>query len=77
MNQQKMTYQLYRYAGKAMKAKRDVPFELKLSAQLVLDEMCFSWNKQKLESAINHAIDTGDREKFVQLSKEYRHYIWE
>ncbi|WP_010529844.1 IDEAL domain-containing protein [Lentibacillus jeotgali] len=77
MKKQKLIYQLYRYAGKPMKAKRDVPFELKLSAQLVLDEMCFTWNKQTLESAINQAIDTGDRERFAQLSKEYRHYIWE
>ncbi|TFJ93502.1 IDEAL domain-containing protein [Lentibacillus salicampi] len=77
MKKQKTTYQLYCYTGKAMKAKRDAPFELKLSAQLLLDELCFNWNKQKLESAINEAIDAGDRERFIKLSEEYRHYIWE
>ncbi|SFA81028.1 IDEAL domain-containing protein [Lentibacillus halodurans] len=77
MKKQKVVYQLYRYAGNAIVAKKDVPFELKLSAQLVLDEICFNWNKWKLESGINHAIDTGDKEKFEQLSEEYRRYIWE
>ncbi|QKY68492.1 IDEAL domain-containing protein [Lentibacillus sp. CBA3610] len=77
MKKQKMVYQLYRYAGAVIEAKREVPFELKLSAQLMLDEICFSWNKQQLESAINHAIDTGDKEKFGQLCEEYRNYIWE
>lgn len=77
MKKQMMAYQLYRYAGKPMKAKRDVPFELKLTAKMVLDELCFEWNKQKLVSAINDAIDTDDKERFIQLSEEYRHYIWE
>ncbi|HLS10093.1 IDEAL domain-containing protein [Lentibacillus sp.] len=77
MKKQKMAYQLYRYAGQPMKAKRDVPYELKLTAQMMLDELCFKWNKQQLVAAINHAIDTGDQEKFIQLSDEYRHYIWE
>ncbi|SFD99794.1 IDEAL domain-containing protein [Lentibacillus persicus] len=77
MKKQKIVYQLYRYAGKAINAKREVPFEMKLSAQLILDELCFSWNKEKLESAINDAIDTNDKEKFDALSKEYRHYVWE
>ncbi|ALX48725.1 IDEAL domain-containing protein [Lentibacillus amyloliquefaciens] len=77
MKKQKVVYQLYRYAGGAIKAKREVPFEMKLSAQLILDELCFSWNKQKLQAAINHSIDTEDKETFVRLSKEYRHYVWE
>ncbi|MFD1361364.1 IDEAL domain-containing protein [Lentibacillus salinarum] len=77
MKKQKMTYQLYRYTGTAIKATREVPFELKLSAQLLLDEVCFNWNKQRLETAINHAIDTGDREQFKQLCEEYRSFIWE
>ncbi|MFD2761699.1 IDEAL domain-containing protein [Lentibacillus juripiscarius] len=77
MNRQKASYRFYRYTGKTLYAKREISYELRLTAQLVLDELCFNWNKQKLEMAINHSVDTGDKEQFLLLSEAYRSYIWE
>ncbi|SDQ85602.1 IDEAL domain-containing protein [Virgibacillus subterraneus] len=77
MKKQKLVYRYVRYDGKALDAKREVSYELKLSSRMLLDELCFNWNKERLETAINSSIDTGNKKKFFQLSKEYRHYIWE
>ncbi|WP_164669612.1 IDEAL domain-containing protein [Virgibacillus doumboii] len=77
MKKQKMIYRYSRYEGKTLHAKREVSYELKLSSRLLLDELCFNWNKEKLETAINSSIESGNKEKFLQLSEEYRHYIWE
>ncbi len=77
MNRQKEGYRFYRYNGKTLYAKREISYELRLNAQLVLDELCFNWNKLKLEEAINHSIDTGNKEQFLRLSKEYRNFVWE
>ncbi|MFD1037637.1 IDEAL domain-containing protein [Virgibacillus byunsanensis] len=77
MKQQKLVYRFYRYDGKTLHAKREIPFELKLSSRLILDEICFNWNKNVLESAINSSIDKGDKEAFIQLSEAYKHFIWE
>lgn len=77
MKKQKTVYRCSRYEGKILYAKKEVSFELKLSSRLFLDELCFNWNKKKLKASINNAIDTGDREAFNKLSKEYKHFIWE
>lgn len=77
MKKQKLVYRYFRYDGNVLHAKREIPYELKLSSRLLLDELCFSWNKAHLESAINHAIDEGNKEKFMKLSKEYKHFVWE
>ncbi|WP_188456580.1 IDEAL domain-containing protein [Virgibacillus oceani] len=77
MKKEKLIYRYYRYDGKTLHAKREIPFELKLSSQMILDELCFNWNKQQLEAAINSSIDKRNKEEFLKLSKEYRHFIWE
>lgn len=77
MKKQKMNYRYVRYEGKILHAKREVSYEVRLSSRLLLDELCFNWNKEKLEAAINSSIETGNKEEFLKLSKEYRHYIWE
>lgn len=77
MKKQKTIYRYYRYDGKVLHAKREIPYELKLSSQLVLDELCFRWNKKKLEAALNSSIDAGNKEEFMRLSEAYKHYIWE
>lgn len=72
-----MIYRYYRYEGKVLLAKRETPFEMKLIAQLILDDLCYSWNKRQLERELNEAIDRGDKEKFNQLSVAYKEYVWE
>ncbi|WP_077623167.1 IDEAL domain-containing protein [Sediminibacillus massiliensis] len=58
-------------------AKREISYEIKLATQLLLDELCFNWNKSHLETQINESIDSNDREAFVSLSKQYQPYIKE
>ncbi|HLR66565.1 IDEAL domain-containing protein [Virgibacillus alimentarius] len=77
MKKQKTIYRYYRYEGNILHAKREIPYELKLTSRLILDELCFKWNKKRLEAAINRSIDTGNKQEFLKLSKAYNHFIWE
>lgn len=77
MKKQKVCYHFSRYDGKALDAKREISYEFNLVSRMLLDELCFQWNKQKLEEALNDAIDKRDKEKFLQLSEAYKQYIWE
>lgn len=77
MKKEKLVYRFVRYDGQILHAKREIPYELKLTSRLILDELCFKWNKEKLEAAINCSIDTGDKEEFLELSNKYRHFVWE
>lgn len=77
MKKQKSVYHYNRYNGDVLHAKREIPYEMKLSTRLLLDELCFQWNKQQLEEAINRSIDQGDKQTFMKLSEKYRHFIWE
>ncbi|WP_404451641.1 IDEAL domain-containing protein [Virgibacillus necropolis] len=77
MKKQKIFYRYYRYDGKPLEAKREISFEFTLASRLLLDELCFQWNKEKLEDAINSSLDKGEKEKFLRLSEAYKHFIWE
>jgi len=77
MEKQKQVYRYFRYDGKKLLAKREIPFEIKLSSRLILDELCYKWNKATIESAINEAIEHGDKEKFLKLSRQYKHFTFE
>ena len=77
MKKEKLVYRYYRYDGNVLQAKREVSFELRLSSRLILDELCFNWNKEKLETALNNAIDTGNKEEFLKLSELYKKFVWE
>jgi len=78
MKKQKVIYHLNRQYGKReMKARKEIPFDFKLNARLLLDELCFTWNKNALEAEINRSIDNKQVEAFFNLSYEYRQYIWE
>ncbi|WBX80073.1 IDEAL domain-containing protein [Virgibacillus salarius] len=77
MKKQKTVYQFYRYSGEKIQAKREIPFELRFSSRLLLDELCFNYNKTLLEDNINNSIDEGNRDQFLKLSEDYRHFIWE
>jgi hypothetical protein len=50
-------------------------FTLQLEAQLFLDELCYRFNKQRLEMFINEAIEKGDKERFVEIATIYSQYI--
>jgi len=77
VKKQKLIYRYYRYSGNVLHARREIPYELKLTTRLLLDELCFNWNKKRLEENINRAIDAGDKQTFLDLSEKYRHFIWE
>lgn len=71
MKKQKNTYCYVRYKGQPIQAKREISYEIKLSTRLLLDELCFRWNRKRLETAINHSIDEGNKQVFIELSKTY------
>ncbi|WLV25496.1 IDEAL domain-containing protein [Aciduricibacillus chroicocephali] len=74
MKKQLTSYQLVCYVGEPLKAIREIPFEMKLTARLILDELCQSWNKARLEGMIDEALISGDRDSFMELSEKYREY---
>ncbi|SHM48524.1 IDEAL domain-containing protein [Gracilibacillus kekensis] len=80
MKKHKLSYQLKKFDKSeqlVLKAKREIPFEIRLASQLVLDDLCFSWNKARLEENINQSIDENNKEAFESLSKTFNSYIWE
>lgn len=77
MKKEKIVYKFFRFEGEKLQAKRETPYEIRLYSRLILDELCFNWNKEQLEKAINSSIDHGDRDNFNKLSKKYKHFIWE
>lgn len=71
-------YQLKKFdrnASKVIFARREISFEVRLTAQMILDEICFQGNKARLDQAINQSLDQKDKERFQTLSKQYS-YIW-
>ena len=75
MKKQKKVYRYVRSDGRVLKARREISYEIKLSSRLLLDELCFSWNKSRYKDAIDHSIDTNNKELFLELSKKYPFYI--
>lgn len=72
MKKQKRPYLFIVYTGQPIHARREIPYEIKLTTRLLLDELCFQWNKTRLEEAINESLETGNRAEFYQLSEAYR-----
>jgi len=77
MKNKQIVYRYYRYNGKPLQAKREIPYEIKITTRLLLDEICFKWNKEKLASAIDAALEHNDESTFKILSEKYSQYIWE
>nr|WP_306798611.1 IDEAL domain-containing protein [Oceanobacillus saliphilus] len=42
-----------------------------------MDELCFTWNKIRLEEDLNSSLEKGNKEAFMKLSEAYRHFVWE
>lgn len=74
MKKEKLIYRFYRYDGKMLLAKKETPFEIKLTARLVLDSLCYNWNKKQLLQELDKAIDHGDEQNFKQLSQAFRNF---
>ncbi|WP_067730720.1 IDEAL domain-containing protein [Oceanobacillus damuensis] len=77
MKKEKIVYRFYRYQGKEWRAKREIPYELRLFARLIMDELCFNWNKARLEEEINISLENGHKDQFINLSEEFKHFVWE
>lgn len=77
MKKQKLNYRFYRYEGKVLLAKNETPFEIKLSSRMILDQICYEWNKKYLQRKINDAIDRGDVKAFHKYGQAYRCFAWE
>lgn len=77
MKKQVVGYRFLRYCGIPLQAKREISYDIKLSSRLILDELCYSWNKNNLEQMINQALDESNREAFLQLSQLYKFYYLE
>ncbi|WP_138419804.1 IDEAL domain-containing protein [Aquibacillus sediminis] len=81
MKKHKVVYKLQDFGSSRKEAviyaKKEISFEVKLASKLVLDELCFSWNKARLEQQINESIDNQDKDTFMHLSREYRFYTRE
>ncbi|ARI78135.1 IDEAL domain-containing protein [Halobacillus mangrovi] len=80
MRKQKMVYVIRRdpeYKGREITAKRELSFGIQLASRLLLDQLSFEFNKDRLDEEINEAIDNNDREAFERLSLQYQPYTWE
>ncbi|WP_042149243.1 hypothetical protein [Paucisalibacillus sp. EB02] len=77
MKKEQVTYRFCPYDGKVLNARREISFEIRLTSRLILDEICFNWNKKMLEEKINRSIQKGNKEEFASIREEYLQYIWE
>lgn len=77
MNKEKVVYRFNRYEGRMLKAKSEIPFHMKLTARLMLDQLCYEWNKKQLQHELDEALVKGDMDSFEKLSLEYRQYVYE
>ncbi|MCZ0702057.1 uncharacterized protein YpiB (UPF0302 family) [Natronobacillus azotifigens] len=80
MKKHKVNYRLKRYnlvPHHKIKAKREVSFEIQLMAQLLMDQLVSERNKMEFDRKINEAIESKDKELFMQLSNHYQHYLFE
>lgn len=77
MKKEKVSLHFFRYSGKPVQAKKEIPYEIRLQARLNLDVICFEYNRAKLEEAINSALETNDIKAFEELSAQYKQYLWE
>jgi hypothetical protein len=77
LKKQKVNYHFRRYAVTELYARKEIPYEFGLNAQLMLDEICFNWNKQKILDKIHNSIEMNNKEDFLKYSHEYKDYVWE
>lgn len=54
------------------KTERDNSFVIDIYIQMILDEAILKRKLSKLEEEINHALETGNKELFMQYAKQYQ-----
>ncbi|TQS76585.1 hypothetical protein DX933_00325 [Ornithinibacillus gellani] len=77
MKTERVNYQFKRYKGKVLGARREISYEIQLSSRLLLDELCYKWNKKHIQAQLDQAIDNDDRHAFLTWSKVFSAYIRE
>lgn len=77
MKKEKLIYKYKRYEGNVSSARKEIPFEFRLTSRMILDEICFQYNKQIIETSINQAIADDNKEKFMKSSEAFKQFIWE
>lgn len=59
----------------ANQAKRnEIPYQMQLTARLLLDNLCYEWNHTYLLEQINYALDTSNEEMFTEYSLKYKEF---
>jgi hypothetical protein len=76
MKKEKVHLIYFRYTGKPIRAKREIAYAIRLEARMSLDVICFKYNRDMLEQAINQSLQDKDEKKFRELSKQYQEFIW-
>lgn len=80
MKTQRISYRLKRPIntfGKTFVAQREISFEIRLCAQLMMDQVVSKSNKANFDLKINDAIDTRNKELFKEIAENDQHYAWE
>ena len=62
---------------KKQQAKKSSPenYVMKVYVQMILDESLFLYQKNKLQSKIDSAIDSNNRTLFLSLTNEYNEFL--
>jgi len=77
MKKEKVVFNFNRYDGKMLLAKNEISFDIQLTSRLLLDQLCYEFNKQQLQKRLDEALIKGDEKLFKELSVEYRQYLFE
>ena len=52
-----------------------LPYQMQLTARLLLDNLCYEWNHNYLVEKINYALDKSDEKMFAEYSLKYKKFI--
>ena len=78
MKTHRKRYRLLKSAKKyvaTFNLSEDQRYTMQLEAQLFLDAACLRFNRQRLETLVNEALQKGEKEKFQAISSIYSKYV--
>src|SRR5699024_2704795 len=52
-----------------------LPYQMQLTARLLLDNLCYEWNHNYLVEKINYALDNAHEKMFAEYSLKYKNFI--
>lgn len=55
--------------------RNEMPYHMQLTARLVLDNLCYKWNKTYLLKRINYALETSNKQLFHEYSSKYKKFM--